>query len=144
LSFREGVTLLIFGGSVALLKLERQFGLRHLERQGTDVRSGLGAVEGAVFALMGLLLAFVISRKLQRFDERRRLILQEVNAINTAADRLFLLDRASQEKPKPKFKAYVEGRLALYEIPIGFSVIDEAVVYSPEAVRVAASRKKDL
>jgi hypothetical protein len=142
--FSGGVALLIFGGSVALLKIGRHFGMRHLERQGTDALAGLGAVEGAVFALMGLLLAFAISGALQRFDERRLLILQEVNAINTAADRLFLLDGASQERLKPKLKAYVEGRLALYENPIGFSVIDEAAVYSPEAVRAVASRKRDL
>jgi type II secretory pathway pseudopilin PulG len=32
--------------------------------------AGLTTVEGAVFALIGLLLAFTISGALQRFDER--------------------------------------------------------------------------
>ena len=41
--------------------------------------SGLPTIEGAVFALIGLLLAFTISGALQRFDERRQLVVQEAN-----------------------------------------------------------------
>jgi hypothetical protein len=46
--------------------------------------AGLTTVEGAVFALIGLLLAFTISGALQRFDERRQLVIQEANAVSTA------------------------------------------------------------
>ena len=53
--------------------------------------SGLPTIEGAVFALIGLLVAFTISGALQRFDERRQLIVQEANAVMTADDRLALL-----------------------------------------------------
>ena len=45
---------------------------------GNPTVSGLNTVEGAVFALMGLVLAFAISGALQRFDERKQLILQEI------------------------------------------------------------------
>ena len=37
---------------------------------------------------MGLLLAFTISGALQRFDERRQLLIQEATAARTAYDRL--------------------------------------------------------
>ena len=53
--------------------------------------SGLPTIEGAIFALIGLLLAFTISGALQRFDERRQLVVQEANAVMTAYDRLALL-----------------------------------------------------
>jgi hypothetical protein len=142
--FSGGVALLIFGGSIFLLKLGRQLGTRYLERQGTDAMAGLNAVEGAVFALMGLLLAFAISGALQRFDERRALILQEVNAVNTVSDRLELLDAASQERLRPKLKAYVQARLDLYSQPIDFSFKDQAAVYSVEALRKVASLRKEL
>lgn len=142
--FSGGVALLIFGGSIFLLILGRRLGTRYLERQGTDAMAGLNAVEGAVFALMGLLLAFAISGALQRFDERRALILQEVNAINTASDRLELLDSTSRERLRPMLKAYVQARLDLYSQPIDFSFKDQAAVYSVEALSKVASLRKEL
>ncbi|MGY3117298.1 hypothetical protein ACVWXQ_001233 [Bradyrhizobium sp. S3.14.4] len=54
--------------------------------------AGLGTVEGAIFGIMGLLLAFTISGALQRFDDRRQLVLQEAAAAATAFDRLGLFE----------------------------------------------------
>ena len=142
--FSGGVALLILGGSIFLLNLGRQLGTRHLERQGNDAMAGLNAVEGAVFALMGLLLAFAISGALQRFDERRTLILQEVNAITTASDRLELLDPSSRDRLRPMLKAYVQARLDLYSRPIDFSLTDQGATYSAEALRKLASLRKEL
>ncbi|MCU0955034.1 MAG: hypothetical protein MUC37_10590 [Hyphomicrobium sp.] len=142
--FSGGIALLIFGGSLALLGAGRRIGQEYLTRQGADSMSGLNAVEGAVFALMGLLLAFAISGALQRFDERRGLILQEANAIATAGDRLQLLDADARRQLKPLLVAYAEARLTIYKAPIEFSITDEAAVYSPEAVRAAAAAKAVL
>ena len=64
------------------MNLGRRLGARYLVREGTPTVTGLNTVEGAVFALMGLVLAFAISGALQRFDERKQLILQETNAIS--------------------------------------------------------------
>ena len=137
-----GVALPIFGGSVALLKLWRHFGIRHLEQQAKIRWRGSVRLREPCLPLWGCCSPLPFFRRLQRFDKRRLLILQEGNAIKTAAERLLLLDRSFQEGLTPKFKAIVEGRLARYEIPNGLSVIDVAVVYSREAVRVAASRKR--
>jgi hypothetical protein len=75
---------------------------------------GLAAVEGAVFALMGLLLAFSFSGALSRWDTRRQHIGQEVNAIGTAYLRLDLLPAAAQPPIKQLFRDYVDARLAVY------------------------------
>ena len=53
--------------------------------------AALGAIEGAVFGLMGLLIAFTFSGAASRFEARRQLILQETNAIGTAYLSLDLL-----------------------------------------------------
>src|SRR6476619_657224 len=51
-----------FVGSLALLNFGRHLGLRYLQQQkGAGSMAGLTTVEGAVFALIGLLLAFTIS-----------------------------------------------------------------------------------
>jgi hypothetical protein len=55
-------------------------------------------VEGAVFGLMGLLLAFTFSGAASRFEVRRQLIVQETNAIGTAYLRLDLLPPGDQPK----------------------------------------------
>ena len=52
--------------------------------------TGTGPVEGAVFALFGLLVAFSFSGAAERFDVRRQLIVEEANAIGTAYLRIDL------------------------------------------------------
>jgi hypothetical protein len=55
--------------SLLLLNYGRHLGMRYLKKD-QGIMTGLTTVEGAVFALIGLLLAFTISGALQRFDER--------------------------------------------------------------------------
>lgn len=119
--FTLGVVLAIFFGSLLLLEVGRRLGARRLSEVGNGAMAGLNAIEGAVFALMGLLLAFSISGALQRFDDRRQLILQEANAISTAYDRADLLQGDERIKTKEMLKTYVRARLDLYRRPVEFS-----------------------
>ena len=85
--FALAIAAAFFASSLILLNYGRHLGLRYLQRQKeTANMAGLTTVEGAVFALIGLLLAFTISGALQRFDERRQLVVQEANAASTAHD----------------------------------------------------------
>jgi hypothetical protein len=70
---------------------------------------------------VGLLLAFAISGALQRFDERKQLVLQEANAISSAYDRLDLLESEARLKLKKKLKEYVKARMDLYRMPVEFA-----------------------
>ena len=69
--FSVAIGLAFFAGSVALLLYGWRLGRRHVGDRGAAAMAGLDAVESAVFALLGLLLAFAVSGALQRFDERR-------------------------------------------------------------------------
>jgi len=89
--FSLAVAATFFIGSLILLNYGRSLGLRYLKKEAGNM-TGLATVEGAVFALIGLLLAFTISGALQRFDERRQLVIQEANAARTAHDRLRLFE----------------------------------------------------
>jgi hypothetical protein len=64
----------LFVGMILLLELGRRLGRRRQGKQEEGARAGLGAVEGAVFALLGLLIAFTFSGAASRFDTRRQLI----------------------------------------------------------------------
>src|SRR4051812_39850758 len=90
--FAFGVTAAFFAASLSLLHFGRLLGLRYLQRHNAVSMPGLPTIEGSIFALIGLLLAFTISGALLRFDERRQLVVQEANAISTAYDRLALFE----------------------------------------------------
>jgi hypothetical protein len=86
-------------------------GLR-LRRQTAPQSS---AIEGAVFALFGLLLAFTFSGAVTRYDVHRELVTDERNAIETAYLRLDLLPPQDQGPMRQLFRDYVDSRLHLYD-----------------------------
>ncbi|MGC3959260.1 MAG: DUF4239 domain-containing protein [Verrucomicrobiota bacterium] len=104
----------LFVGMVLLLELGRRHGQRRQAREEEGARAGLGAVEGAVFALMGLLVAFTFSSAANRLDVRRQLIVDEANAIGTAWLRLDLLPTDTQPELRELFRRYLDARLAVY------------------------------
>ena len=73
------------------------------------------AIEGAVFALFGLLLAFTFSGAVARYDAHRQLVLQESNDIGTAYLRLDLLRPEDQPPLRQLFRDYVHSRLGLFQ-----------------------------
>lgn len=104
----------LFIGILILLDVGRRLGARRLASDPEGARAGTGTVEGAVFALLGLLIAFTFSGAAARFDARRDLIVQETNAIGTAWLRLDLLPASAQPAIRENFRKYVDSRLATY------------------------------
>lgn len=105
--------LVLFAALLALLEVGGRLGARALARN-PDAATGAGAMEGAVFALLGLLLAFTFFGAASRFDDRRRLIVDETNAIGTAYLRIDLLPASAQPGLRDAFRGYVDQRLAAY------------------------------
>jgi len=130
--FSIGSAAILFIGSLVVLNYGRDLGLRYLKKQHTDSMVGLNAIEGAVFALMGLLLAFTISGALQRFDERRQLIIQEATTTRTAYERLGLFERDIARDLRTKLKEYVRARIELYSLSRDFSLWRGTTIYSRE------------
>jgi hypothetical protein len=104
----------LFAAILLMMEIGHRTGVRWRKTDPGGATEGTGAVEGAVFGLMGLLIAFTFSGAAARFDERRRLIVQEVNAIGTAYLRLNVLPPAAQPALREKFRQYVDARLAVY------------------------------
>ena len=97
----------------------RQFGLRHLAAGRKIDREGVGEVEGALFALFGLLLAFTFAAAFDRYDERRMLLSEEASAIHTAYVRMDLLPEAAQPTIRALFIPYVESRIDYFQVKEG-------------------------
>ncbi len=93
------------------MELGFRLGRRTRQRHGEGTDAGLGVIEGAVFALLGLLIAFTFSGAADRFNERRALIAEETNAIGTAWLRLDLLAAADRDRLRAGFRDYLDERL---------------------------------
>lgn len=104
----------LFGGILLLLELGRRIGVKRMARDSEGARAGTGAVEGAVFGLMGLLIAFTFSGAASRFDTRRQLVTEEANNIGTAWLRLDLLPAGAQPALRDSFRRYLDSRLEVY------------------------------
>lgn len=100
-------------GILLLFEAGRQLGSRRLARDPEGARIGLGPLEGAVFGLLGLLIAFTFSGAASRFDQRRHFIIDEVNSIRAAYLRVDLLSAAAQPVVRDTMRRYVDTRAAL-------------------------------
>jgi hypothetical protein len=101
----------LFLCTLAMLEIGNHLGRRH----AAEGNEGAGsAVEGAVFALLGLLIAFTFSGAISRFDSRRELVARESNAIGTAWLRIDLLPQKDQPNVRDLFRRYLDSRLATY------------------------------
>src|SRR5215204_2065974 len=84
-----------------------RIGRWRIQRDG-DAHEGLGSIEAASLAFLGLLLGFAFSNALGRFDARRDLIVTEVNAIETAYRRLDLAPVEDQAGLRRLFRDYLD------------------------------------
>jgi hypothetical protein len=114
----------LFVGLLACIRIGWRIGRKRLQTLGEDAQAGLGALDGAVFGLMGLLVAFTFTGAASRFDARRDLVTDHVNAIGTAWLRLDLLAEPEREKARDGFRRYVDTQLEI----VGNSGNDEAVL----------------
>jgi hypothetical protein len=87
-------SMLLFLGMFIMLETGRRLGNQRRLQEAESDRGNLGTIEGAVFALFGLLMAFTFSGAASRFYEKRMLVADEANAIGTAYLRLDLVPDA--------------------------------------------------
>lgn len=117
MSFALWIALLSLGlfiGMIAAYEVGRRLGVRRLAKEQRDQLPGAGVIEGAVFALLGLLIAFTFQGAASRFDDRRQLIIKEYNAIGTAYLRIDVLAPDEQPAIRASFRMYLDSRLETY------------------------------
>jgi hypothetical protein len=107
-------TFALFLGMLLFLEIGRRIAVRRMKEDAGAAGEGVGAVDGAVFALLGLLIAFTFSGASSRFDTRRQLVVEETNNIGTAYLRLDLLPADAQPALRESFRRYLDARIAVY------------------------------
>lgn len=109
MTFHPVSAIFVLPAMLLLLELGRRFRILHKSPAES------GAIESAIFALFGLLLAFTFSGAVARYDTHRQLLVEETNNIGTAYLRLDLLPPAAQPELRQLFRDYVTSRLHLYD-----------------------------
>jgi hypothetical protein len=109
MTFHPVSAIFVLPVMLLLLEVGRRFRLRHKSPAEST------AIEGAIFALFGLLLAFTFSGAIARYDTHRQLVVEESNDIGTAYLRLDLLPPAAQSELHQLFRDYTASRLHLYD-----------------------------
>jgi len=109
------VPCLLFPLTLIFMEVGRRFGRRRLSEDPEGARAGASAVEGAVFALFGLLIAFTVTGAASRYEARRDLIVQHTNAIGTAWLRLDMLAAEIQPALRKDFRLYVDGIIKVHQ-----------------------------
>jgi hypothetical protein len=138
----------VFAGILVCLTGGRWIGRREIARHGGGIAS-VGSLEAAVFALLGLLIAFTFSGALARFDVRRDQVVNEANAIGTAWYRIDLLPAPAQPRLRQALRDYVDSRIATYRKLPDIKAAQQEVVRSQSlqneiwAQAVAATRMPD-
>jgi len=98
---------------IGLLALEAGYRLgvwRHA-RDAEEKENPVGAMVGSMLGLFAFMLAFTFSMAASRFDERRRIVLDEANAIGTTYLRARLLPDPHRAEVAKLLREYVDARL---------------------------------
>lgn len=112
-----GIGIGLFAMVIVLLELGRRLGKRKLEKYGKDAESGVGVIDATVYGLLSLLIGFTFAGASSRFDHRRQLVAEEINAIGTAYLRVEALPPRVQEPVREAFRAYMDALIAGYQNP---------------------------
>src|SRR4030095_3529477 len=108
------LAIALFVGVILSLLAGRRIGAYRRARDPAGASAGISAVEGSVFGLVGLLIAFTFSGAAARFDPPRELIVEGANAIGTAWLRLDLLPDAPRDEMRGRLRNYLDARLEAY------------------------------
>jgi len=96
---------------------------RHARRRPDgDAMSHTMNWQAAVLALGALLIGFTFSMATQRFEYRKKILLNEANAIGTAYLRTRVVDDPAGEDIRALMRQYIDRRIALYDVSDAASV----------------------
>lgn len=142
-----GIVFVLFLVMLIFLEIGIQMGRRRAAVDPEGSRTRLGAVEGAVFGLMGLLLALTFSGAAARFEARRQLIVEEANAMEIAYLRAGMLPADRRAALRDTFRRYLDARIEiprkLPDLAAAKAALEESLVIQNELWEQAVAACSD-
>lgn len=110
----------LFIGTVMIVVLSittgYALGLWRRKQTGEALVGAVGSVVGAMLGLLAFILAFTFGISANRFDTRKQLLLDEVNAIETTFLRAELIPEPYNSESRKLLKKYVDIRVSIAAI----------------------------
>ena len=107
------VGLLTLGLVFGSIRLGQMAGLARARRRREENEGPVGSIVAAILGLLAFMLAFTFGISASRFDARKQLLLDEVNAIGTLALRAELLPEQQRGESLKLIRRYVDLRATL-------------------------------
>lgn len=130
-----------------MLELGKRYGMKKRISDPDGFEKGVGTVDGAVFGLLGLMIAFTFSGAASRFEDRRHLITSEANAVGTAYLRIDLLPENIQPEMRNLFKRYLGLRIDTYshggDTAAAYKIYKNSVTVQDEIWKLAVGSCQD-
>ncbi|MGC8908919.1 MAG: hypothetical protein ACP5M0_15970 [Desulfomonilaceae bacterium] len=105
------IAVALLGFMVLGGELGYRLGRRGRQTHNEQTRTQIISIQAATLGLLALLLGFTFAMALSRFEYRKQMVVQESNAIGTAALRSQFLPSSSDDEVSKLFRRYVEIRL---------------------------------
>ncbi|OQA02701.1 MAG: hypothetical protein BWY69_00911 [Planctomycetes bacterium ADurb.Bin401] len=128
-----GIFLLTVAIVMAAIKVGTYLGNHRRKKPDHESEASLGTIIGSTLALLGFLLVFTFGIAAERFDERKGLLLEEINAIGTTHLRAGLLPEPHKTEVRKLLREYVDLRVNL-----------EAKVTKPNQIRETEKKSEAL
>src|ERR1044071_2569237 len=114
-SWRLGLVVFAIVGGASLIGVVVG---RHLRGHLDPYREGIGALQGALLGLVGLILAFALTLAVGRYQDRRADVVTDANTIGTAYLRAQTLAEPQRTRSLALLRTYNDLAIRLtYEIP---------------------------
>lgn len=123
-------SLSLVASLLGCLKLGHMWGRRHHLTEKEAERGG--ALDGVIFALLGLLLAFSFSGAITRYSAHRDLLTKEANSIAEFHTKLDLLPLEEQAPLRALLRRYAEARFEATQADIHSPAEKEALAGSQQ------------
>jgi hypothetical protein len=118
----------VFLASIAILFMAAETGYLLGARHNRE--ANVATLEASILGLLALMLGFSFSMAMARFEERREAVLNEANAIGTAALRASLLPAPHDAQSLTLFRDYTAIRIEIAKAPPSPAQLDAAIARS--------------
>ncbi|MDR3491377.1 MAG: DUF4239 domain-containing protein [Gammaproteobacteria bacterium] len=110
----------------------RRFAQWQAKRHSLGNLETITVIEGAVFGLLGLMIAFTFTGAYERFELRKTHIIEEANVVETAYLRLDMLTPSATVDLRNNFRQYIDTRLSVYKNIPDFNAVYRALEKSEQ------------